>query len=109
MVPQSKQPRLPLSEISEALERGVDAADLIRAAGLRGLQRIRAAKIISLQREHARLSQTLGAEHPRVAMLAEKLKADRALVQQLTLEARRAATRLLSREKIELGDPWLCP
>ena len=99
MTTQRKQTQVPVTDITEALEKGVDAADMVRAAGLRGLQRIRAAKIMGLQREHVRLSQKLGPDHPRVVALGEKLKVNRILVQQLALEARRAATELPPRDE----------
>jgi hypothetical protein len=91
--------QVPATDISKALEKGVDEADLVRASGLRGLWRIRAAKIIGLMREHVRLGAKLGRDHPRVVALAEKIGVERMLVQRLALEARRATTELPARDE----------
>ena len=94
MAAQRKAIHIPLDEITQTLDRGLAGADPVRAAGLAGLQRLRAAKANGLQREHARLRAQLGANHPRVTALSQQLEANRALTQDLTLEAERATTEL---------------
>lgn len=91
---QQENSRISLGEISQALQRGVDDADLARAAGLEGLQGIRAAKSIGMQREFMRLSEKLGDEHPRVLALADALTNNQNLIRHLAVEIDRVNTQV---------------
>jgi len=89
-----RETRIPIREIGQQLEKGIEEADAVRAAGLEGLQRIRAAKAGGLRREHARLTAKLGENHPRVSALGQKVAWNTAMTHQLGLEAERAKTPL---------------
>jgi hypothetical protein len=87
---ETKETRIPLSEISRELENSFLGADRARTTHLVGLQRVRGAKSAGLEREHQRLSRSLGDRHPRVVALSDKIAVNAALSRQLVYESERA-------------------
>jgi hypothetical protein len=92
MVKKHEEKRIPLSDISKALEEGLAGADQLRAVGLEGLHRVRRVKDSGLKREQKRLTKKLGPEHPRVVRLVQKKEVNQVFARNLTVEIDRAKT-----------------
>jgi hypothetical protein len=91
---QQESSQISLSEILQALQDHVADADLLRAAGLEGLQGIRAVKAIGMQRELIRLGEKLGDQHPRVLALTDALALNQSFIRDLSVEIDRAKTQV---------------
>jgi hypothetical protein len=92
MTSERGQTQIPIEQISQSLDRGMDGADAARADGLEGLGRFCNARSKGLVRERARLSARLGANHPRVLALDQRIETEQVLGSQLALETARART-----------------
>jgi hypothetical protein len=76
----------------ELLFRAAARADVLRAAGLRGLEEAARARQLGLEREHGRLSAALGADHPRTRAVVEQMRYGAERLRHVGMEAARAET-----------------
>jgi hypothetical protein len=89
-----KPKQIPFADVSRELDKGIAAADKLRADQLDRLMVARRAKDRGLKREQARLAEKLGADHPRVTEIAGRLKLNAGMQRDLVLESARAHTEI---------------
>src|SRR5207244_1522735 len=73
MASASQRIQVPLSQVSDTLEKTVAGLDQARAADLEEMSQVRAAKFSGLARDRDRLAAKLGATDPRVVALDRSL------------------------------------
>ena len=94
MADETKENRVPLSQVTDVLEKEIENLDAVRASGLEHLETMRKIKSNRLSREQTRLALKYGAGHPRTAAAKAKLQRNEELIAVVSAEAKNARTKI---------------